>query len=662
MEALYHIDFEPMGLKVNSNVNQSLLEIAISAGIEIANLCGGKGTCRNCKVQILDGKVSEPIANEQALFRDQELKNGWRLACQTYPKSDCKVRVPAESLTVSQRLQIESLQVNVAPEPSVIAHDLKLSPPTLGKHGFRQSGRCKSDVSDDAQRLIKGLKQIRISASRHKFSNHDGKADTQHATRITHAKIMPNSTSRHLKENGQLTTHPSIDIEVLRQLSPLLRSLNWQIRAFVHEDEVIAIGNRSDKYLGLAVDLGTTKIAGYLLDLGSGKTLAAKGMMNPQISHGEDIISRMTFVKSSPSNAKKIQELTINLLNQFAADLCTEIEATPKQIVDVAIAGNTVMHHLFLGLPVEQLGVSPYVPAVCQSLNIKVRDVGLDIADGAYLHMLPNIAGFVGGDHIAMLLATDVWQSNDLTIAIDIGTNTEVSLICDGEITSVSCASGPAFEGAHIKDGMRAANGAIERLRLVNNSIEYQTIGGQPPVGLCGSGILDAVSQLYLVGVLDFRGKMGNHPRVRVKDGIREFVLINEAEQNGKKAITITQNDIREIQLAKGAIRAGIQILLDKTGYSKDDIQKIIIAGAFGSYIDIESAVTIGMLPDIPLDRFEQVGNAVGMGVKMVLISRKMRTEAENLRKKVNYIDLTTEPGFNKTFAKASYLGNKLTG
>jgi uncharacterized 2Fe-2S/4Fe-4S cluster protein (DUF4445 family) len=480
----------------------------------------------------------------------------------------------------------------------------------------------------------------------------------------------------------------------------------------VREDEVIAVGNWSDKHLGLAIDLGTTKIAGYLLDLSSGKTLAAKGIMNPQISYGEDIISRMTFVGNSPSNAKKMQELTVNSLNQFAADLCTEIEATPEQIVDVAIAGNTAMHHLLLGLPVEQLGLSPYVPAVSNSLNIKARDVGLNIAPGAYLHMMPNIAGFVGGDHVAMLLATDAWRAEDLAIALDIGTNTEVSLICGGEITSASCASGPAFEGAHIKDGMRAANGAIERLRFVDDRIEYQTIGGHPPVGLCGSGILDAIAQLYLAGILDFRGRMGNHPRVRVKDGIREFVLISEEERtsphfppappplstqpptpspsplikgdkggcpkggrgvvgkgvlwrgvggevrNGEKAITITQHDVREIQLAKGTIQAGIQVLLDKKGYSKDDIQRVIIAGAFGSYIDVKSAVTIGMLPDIPLDRFEQVGNAAGMGVKMVLISRDIRAEAENLARKVNYIDLTAEPGFNKTFAKATYFRN----
>ena len=609
MEKVYQIDFEPIGFRGTCKADQSLLEIALSFGIEIANLCGGKGTCHNCKVQILSGEVSKPTADEQTVFCSQELKDGWRLACQVYPKSDCKVRVPAESLTAPQRIQIESLQVNVIPEPSVCVCNLKLSPPTL------------LDLSDDAQRLLRNLN-------------------------LSQGPRLPIST---------------IDIDVLRRFPSLLRSLNWQARVFMRENEVITIGSQSDRPLGLAIDLGTTKIAGYLLDLITGKTLIAKGIMNPQVSYGEDIISRMAFVRDSISNAKKIQELTINSLNQFATDLCAEIEAIPEQIVDVAIAGNTAMHHLLLGLPVEQLGLSPYVPAVSNSLDIKARDVGLNVAPGAYIYMMPNIAGFVGGDHVAMLLATDAWRAEDLTIALDIGTNTEVSLICDGEITSASCASGPAFEGAHIKDGMRAAKGAIERLRLVDNRIEYQTIDGSPPIGLCGSGILDTISQLYLADVLDFRGRMGNHSRVRLKDGSREFVLISEEEQNRGRVITITQHDVREIQLAKGAIQAGIQVLLDKKGYSPDNIQRVIIAGAFGSYIDVASAITIGMLPDIPLKRFEQVGNAAGMGVKMALISSSMRTEAENLAERVHYLDLTAEPGFNKTFAKATYLKNEVT-
>ena len=244
-----------------------------------------------------------------------------------------------------------------------------------------------------------------------------------------------------------------------------------------------------------------------------------------------------------------------------------------------------------------------------------------------------------------------------MALGLDIGTNTEVALVSNGEIASVSCASGPAFEGAHIKDGMRAAPGAIERLQLVGNSVEYQTIGGVPPVGLCGSGILDAIAQLYLAGVLDINGRMGDHPRVRTIGGQREFVLVSEEERDGRAAISITQHDVRELQLAKGAIRTGIQMLLESKGRSTQEIERVIIAGAFGSYIDVGSAVTIGMLPQLPLDRFRQLGNAAGMGAKLALVSQHRRVEAQKIARRVQYIELTTAPGFAQTFVKATCLG-----
>ena len=260
------------------------------------------------------------------------------------------------------------------------------------------------------------------------------------------------------------------------------------------------------------------------------------------------------------------------------------------------------MHHLFLRLPVKQLAVSPFVPAVSRALEVKARELGLDIAPGAYVHLLPNIAGFVGADHVSMLLATDAWQAKEATVALDIGTNTEVSLICKGKIVTTSCASGPAFEGGHIKYGMRAATGAIERLRIDGDKIQYQTIDGAPPVGICGSGILDALAQLYLANIIDEGGRIiDNRPRVRTYKGQREFVLVSREERKGKPAITITQHDVRELQLAKAAIRTGIQILLEASGCAEDDIKQVIIAGAFGTYIDISSAVAIGMLPSLPL-------------------------------------------------------------
>jgi uncharacterized 2Fe-2S/4Fe-4S cluster protein (DUF4445 family) len=257
-----------------------------------------------------------------------------------------------------------------------------------------------------------------------------------------------------------------------------------------------------------------------------------------------------------------------------------------------------------------------------------------------------------------MLLATDAWRAKETTVALDIGTNTEVSLIYKGKIVATSCASGPAFEGGHIKHGMRAATGAIERLRIDGDKVWYQTIDGAPPVGICGSGILDALAQLHIARVVDEGGRiMDNHPRVRTYKGQREFILVSREERKGKSAITMTQHDVRELQLAKAAIRTGIQVLVETSGCREDDIEQVIIAGAFGTYIDVASAVAIGMLPPLPLNRFRQVGNAAGVGAKLALISLKSRAQAQAIASRVGYIELASSPGFQATFMQASYLG-----
>ena len=599
----YTVDFEPVGRRGRCQPGKSLLDCARQVGVDITSLCSGRGTCHACKVKVLAGTVSQATSSERAVFSPQELKAGWRLACQTYPASDVKLGVPAESMTTLQRTQVEGLEVAVPPEPAVSAYRVELPAPSL------------SDLQGDSERLLETLNQ-------------------QH----------------------RLTCR-TIDLDVLRQLSPRLRAWGWQCQAAVRDDEVVSLGPWPSRELGLAVDLGTTKVAGYLVDLSNGRTLASLGVMNPQISYGEDIISRITHASGSTSQARQLQKLAARAINRLAADLCAQVKAKANEITDAVFVGNTAMHHLLLGLPLDQLAQSPFVPAVSQAMDIKARDLGLKIAPGAYTHLLPNIAGFVGADHTSMLLATEAWRAEGVLLAIDIGTNTEVSLIDGGWITSVSCASGPAFEGGHIKDGMRAARGAIERLRLVSDDIQYQTIEGAPPVGLCGSGILDAMAQLYLAGIIEESGRMvEGHPRLR-RGKQREFVLVSEEERGDKPAIVITQQDVRELQLAKAAIRTGIQVLLETNRRTDEEIGQVVIAGAFGSYIDVASAITIGMLPALPLDRFRQVGNAAGMGAKLALISRHKRAEAQALASRVNYIELASAPDFMHTFVQAGSLG-----
>jgi len=600
----YTIDFEPVGRRGQCPHGKSLSDCACELGVGILRICGGKGKCHSCEVQVLKGTVSELTSSEREFFSSQELEDGWRLACQTYPTSDCKLGIPPLSMTTPQRMQVEGLEIAFRPEPAVRSYRVEVQPPSL------------SDLRADTERILGSLNQ-------------------QH----------------------QLRCH-KIDIDVLRNLSPQLRSLNWQCQASVRSDEVVALNPWPTRQLGLAIDLGTTKIAGYLVDLNNGQTLAAKGVMNPQISYGEDIISRMTHVTESPSGSAQLKGLVVEALSQLAVDLCADVKAEAEEIVDTVVVGNTAMHHLFLGLPVRQLALSPFVPAVSKALDVKARDLGLRIAPGAYVHLLPNIAGFVGADHVAMLLATEVRQAEGVQVAIDIGTNTEISLVDNGNITSVSCASGPAFEGGHIKDGMRAASGAIERLRIGSGRIEYQTIDEALPVGICGSGILDAMAQLYLAGVINKRGRMVDSDlRVRTRKNQREFVVVSEQERNGQPAIVITHQDVSELQLAKAAIRTGIQVLMEANSRTEEEIEQVIIAGAFGSYIDVSSAVTIGMLPSLPPDRFQQVGNAAGAGAKLALLSRRKRAEAQTIASGVRYIELANSPDFMQTFIQATYIG-----
>jgi uncharacterized 2Fe-2S/4Fe-4S cluster protein (DUF4445 family) len=603
---LCRLEFEPIGRRGEADPDQTLLDSAHQLGVDIASICGGSGTCGRCKVQILSGRVSEVTKSEEKFAVGKNKIPPFRLACQAYPADDLKIHVPAESLTSKQRTLVEGLAVAFKPVPPVTTHTVRLDQADAG------------EINGDADHLLELLAG--------KFG---------------------------LKA-------PTIDLKILSVLSPRLMARECSFEVAVRSNEVIALGPWPRHRLGLAVDLGTTKIAVYLVDLDSGETLVSRGCMNPQISMGEDVISRLTRAARSEKEAIRLQQLALGEINRVAHELCADLDLSPENILEAVIAGNTVMHHLLLNIPVERLGLAPYSPAIKQAVDIKARDLGLKTATGAYVHFLPNIAGFVGGDHVAMLLATGIHRPAGLILALDIGTNTEICLADGEKKTSVSCASGPAFEGAHIKFGMRAGEGAIEHLRLVGDEIEFQTVGGVPPIGLCGSGILDAMAQLYLGGVLDAGGKMGDHSRVRLNDdGMSEFELIDAAGRNGQPALTVTQKDIRELQLAKGAIRSGINLLLDHTGHASEEIDKIIIAGAFGSYIDVKSAVIVGMLPALPLDRFHQVGNAAGMGARLVLASQYHRKESQALAREINYFELAAAPQFAQVFSQSMYLGHE---
>lgn len=597
----YTIDFEPIGRRGICSEGGTLLDAARDLGVDLASICGGNGSCGRCAVQLVAGELTPITPAEEDELTAADLAQGYRLACLAEPVSDCRVHVPPESLTALQRTQVEGLEVLAEAQPSVTSHIVGMARPTL------------EDLRGDDLRLCEAVAAV---------SGVDA--------------LLP-------------------DLEVARLATTELRRLDWHARVTLRGREVIHVAAAVAAWLGLAVDIGTTKIAAYVVDLATGQTLTSRGAMNPQIAYGEDVIARLAYASKGPDEAARMAALLADGLSQIAADACAEIGALPTDIVDAVVVGNTAIHHLFLRLPVKQLAQAPYVPAVRAAVDVKAREIGLRIAPGAYVHLLPNIAGYVGADHISMLLATGVADAADTTLAIDIGTNTEMCLTHRGGMTSLSCASGPAFEGAHIKFGMRAAPGAIERVLIVDGRIEYKTIGDEPPVGLCGSGILDMIAQLRLAGLVDAKGRLAG-TRIRETNGDTEFVVAGEAEVGNGRAITVTQHDIRELQLAKGAIRTGIEALLLEAGIGPSDVDRVIIAGAFGTYIDIESAIIIGLLPKMPLERITQVGNAAGTGARLALISRTHRQRAQTIAGRVRYLELARTPRFMRTFAEAMYL------
>jgi uncharacterized 2Fe-2S/4Fe-4S cluster protein (DUF4445 family) len=598
----FSVDLQPIGRRAVVAADTTLLAAAQAAGVELQSICGGVGACSSCRVRLAEGKLTPLTLDEEAILGHREIAAGYRLACQAMPLSNVRLDIPAESLTAPQRLQVEGQGADVELDPIVIPIDIRIDPPTL------------TDLRGDLARLRAALPQ----------------------------------------PDAEL----AVGLPVLVDLPHRLRALNWNVRLAVRgrapQREAVAILPRASRLYGLAIDIGTTKLAAYLVDLATGLTVAKIGAMNPQIAYGEDVISRIAYANQNDGRA--LQAGLVETLNRMAGEACAELDASRDQIVEAVAVGNTAMHHLFAGLPVRQLGESPYVPAVDEALDIPAAEVSLEIAPGARVYLPPNIAGYVGADHVAMLLAADLRRTapDRHVLALDIGTNTEISLASGGRLLCCSCASGPAFEGAHIRDGMRAAPGAIERVRRVDGEFRMRTIGGLPPVGLCGSGVLDAVAEMLGAQLLDRRGRMaGNDPRTRAGQAGREFVLVPEAETGHGRDIVVTRKDVNEIQLAKGAIRAGIDILLAEASLSAGSLDEVIVAGAFGTYLDVGSAVRIGMFPKLPADRFRQVGNAAGAGARQLLVSAAQRQAAAEIARRVEYIELTNQPAFTRRFVDA---------
>ena len=606
------ITFQPYGKRIEAAEGETLLEAANNAGINIRSICGGEGLCGKCKVIVRDGKqnLSSPTRMERKALSKEDLSNGFRLACQARieKKGRIIIEVPPESQIDRQRLLLRGLERKIKAQPAVRKINIRLSEPSL------------LDTVADIDRLLKAVES---------------------------------KTGLRVK----------VDYDVMRRTPHVLRQGEWSISVTLWGDEEIISVEPSfskDMY-GFAVDIGTTKIAGYLVDLSNGTVIATASMMNPQIAYGEDVITRIKFIMEDEGNLEVLNRSVIRGINELISEACEKARIPQRRIYDMTVAGNTAMHHIFLNIPPNYVTLMPYSAALQSAVNVKARELGVKINSGAYVHVLPTIAGFVGGDAVADVLATEIYRADEISMLIDIGTNTEIVLGNKDALVACSCASGPAFEGAHIKHGMRAISGAIEHVWIDPDTFEtgYKTVEDEDPRGICGSGIIDAVAEMLKTGLINPSGRFNmdvETPRLRRDENSSEFVIAWRDETANAYDIVVTQNDIREIQLAKAAIYTGASILMKHRKIQPADIQRICLAGAFGNYVDPQNAKIIGMYPDVPLERVEFVGNTAGSGARMTLLSTDARRTAEDLAKRIEYVELGADPDFQREFLKATYL------
>lgn len=628
--------FQPCGRRGWVPEGVTVLEAARLLGVGIEAACSGCQTCGKCKVKIIEGFVEReeilsspahclpPSEEELECLSPAEISSGYRLACASVVAGDLAVFVPEESQALAQIVRKEASAVALEIAPAV---------------------ECVFGTIPAQARPEEPLR-----------------------ARLGRARLSEGGSA------GSLYFHDS----ALRELSGKLGGEGAQARFVVAEvGEVVRVDLPSEsrrRTLGLAVDLGTTTIVGLLCDLQSGDLLAHHSMMNPQIQFGEDVLARISFAagaspaggEPSSDNRMLLAQAARDALNTLLRETCRAAGCDPSEVVEMTVVGNPTMHHLAIGLDPTPLGRNPYQPVVTGPLSIYANLLGLEMLSCGLVHFLPLRAGYIGADTIAGILACDLEDRPGVTLFMDVGTNGEIVLATPSGLLAAACATGPAFEGAHISAGMRAAEGAIERVRIDPESweVEVKVIGesgwGAQRVkarGICGSGIVDAVAEMVRCGVLNKTGsftKERKHPRLIGSGAERSFVLVEEARSATGQAIAVTAKDVRAVQVGKAALYAGAKLLMERAGVCQVD--RILLAGAFGSYIDPLSALRIGMLPDCSVEDVVAVGNAAGEGARRALLDRKARERATRLRDEVGYVELTLEDGFTRAFAEAMHL------
>jgi len=609
----FQVIFLPSGRRGKIPEAKTVLEASRELGVGIESLCGGKRSCGKCKVKRVQGDLSPFTEEEGKLITESERTEGYRLGCAAQILGNVQVFVPEESRTQEQVVRKEASEKSIVLKPAIAARFVELSPPSL------------HDPLGDFDRLQNALSK--------KYS-------------------LPRIR---------------IDYPALQKLSRVLRQGQWKATVATWMDEEIldVRPGRAEDLYGIAIDVGTTTVAGYLCNLTTGELIATQSMMNPQVVYGEDVLSRIAYTGAHPDGLETVHRSIIDALNQLIGAVAQRSGLSSEDILELTIVGNTAMHHLILKIDPQYLAVSPFTPVVHRSMDIKARDLGLKVHPSANAHILPVEAGFVGADNVGVLIAEEPYRQDAMVLIIDIGTNGELVMGNRKKLLSSSCATGPALEGAHIKFGMRAAPGAIERVSIHPETLEvnFKTIGEKSwqweaksasAIGICGSGIIDVVAELFRNKIILQGGRFSEglpSPRLRISDLGPEFVVAWKDETSIGKDITITQQDIRNVQLAKGALYTGAKLMMKKLGVEKLD--KVILAGAFGTYINKEAAMILGMFPDCDLRDVYAVGNAAGDGARIALLNRDKRVEADEIARNVEYVELTVEKDFQKEFIDA---------
>ncbi|MEM1575713.1 MAG: ASKHA domain-containing protein [Nitrososphaerota archaeon] len=608
------IVLEPIGKIVDARKYEDLLKVCHRAGINILSECGGIGVCGKCRIIIKNQEfVSKHTEAEKHHFSKEEINEGYRLACQTKVLSIdgiLKIIIPKESISKKRRIQSIGFERKIQIDPLIRKIHLILDKPSL------------YDLRSDSQRIIDSIIE--------KYKIHN----------------------------------LGIDFDILGNIPNLLRECDWDVTAVLWNNKIIGIekGDTSKSMYGLAIDIGTSKIVCQLIDLINGETIDIAFDENPQIPYGEDIMSRITYIITNENGLKELSSLVKKSINKLIEKICLEKNIDHENIYEAVIVGNTAMHHIFLEIQPKYLALAPYVPAISESINISSKKIGLNINKNANIHILPVIGGFVGADAVADVLATGIHELDEICLLIDIGTNSEVFLGNKNGILAASCASGPAFEGMQIKYGMKAISGAIEEVLIkANGDVIYKTIDNLKPIGICGSGAIDIVAELFINGFIDNRGRFINieNPRIIKTEKGYAYIIAWKNETAINEDIFFSQEDINAIQLAKSAIHTACVLLMKKMNIKEEDIDKLFIAGAFGNYLNPISSINIGLIPDIPIERISFVGNTAISGAKMCLLSKKMREEVSLITKKIKFIELAIDPEFPKELANSMYIPYK---